>query len=66
MEYIKSVAAKGAGNLSLRPLVAYGNSAESAEHFEIEVAQMAAGLLVVEPVKAHICLLEFLCAVGER
>ena len=35
------------------------------EHFEIEVAQVAAGLLVVEPVKAHIRLLEFLRTVGE-
>lgn len=30
------------------------------EHFEVEVAQMAAGLLVVEPVKEHIRILEFL------
>lgn len=30
------------------------------EHFEIEVAQVAAGLLVIEPVQAHICLLELL------
>ena len=65
MEYIKSVAAKEAGNLS-PALVAYGNSAESVEHFEIEVAQVAAGLLVVEPVQAHIRLLEFLRTVGER
>ena len=49
MEYIKSAAAKGAG-ISLRPLVADGNSAASVEHFEIEVAQVAAGLLVIEPV----------------
>lgn len=49
MEYIKSAAAKGAG-ISLRPLVADRNSAASVEHFEIEVAQVAAGLLVIEPV----------------
>ena len=64
-EYIKSAAAKRAGNLSLRPLVTDRNFAASVEHFEIEVAQMAAGLLVVEPVKAHIRLLEFLRTVGE-
>lgn len=36
------------------------------EFFEFEIVLVAASLLIVEGVYAHVCFLDFLCSVGER